>query len=317
MSETKEPKDISLEELVGEFDTEFRIHETMDPAMSRFVPMVYDPIGYDWQAEFEPNFVKSFNGLMLKAEGNPTINKVWLLSFLNDYMIEEVLTKASKGGMIFSHHPVQMECGDPREGKEWARGFLPINPEILNKLKERRISVYTCHAPLDAGSVSGLGTNESLIKRIGGRQIDQYMEYAHGYAARICEVPPQTVSELMQKLNIPNLDHIDIKGNQNLTREVTKVAIIPGGGGSVRDIKPAEEFGTEVVITGQATCRIAGERGEREDNALQDFYPTTNMTLLGFSHAGSEYPVMEDIAVWIKERFNIDAEAIPEENWWR
>lgn len=237
MSETKEPKDNSLERIVGEFNTEFRISETVDPAMGRFVPMVYDPIEYNWQEEFEPDFVKNFNGLMLKAEGNPTVNKVWLLSFLNDYMIEDILKRASEGDMIFAHHPVQMECGDPREGKEWGRGFLPIDPQIINKLKERKISVYTCHAPLDAGSVSGLGTNEALIKRIGGRQIDQYMEYAHGYAARICEVPTQTVSGLMKKLDIPNLDHIDIKGNQDLDRQVTRVAILPGGGGNVRDIQ--------------------------------------------------------------------------------
>lgn len=317
MLETKEPKDNSLERIVEEFNTEFRISETVDPAMSRFVPMVYEPIGYNWQEEFEPDFVKKFNGLMLKAEGNLTINKVWLLSFLNDYMVEDILNRASEGDMIFAHHPVQMECGDPREGKEWGRGFLPINPEIINKLKERKISVYTCHAPLDAGSVSGLGTNESLIKRIGGRQIDQYMEYAHGYAARICEVPAQTVSALIKKLDIPNLAYVDIKGSPELDRQVTKVAIIPGGGGNVRDIQPAEEFGTEVVITGQVTCRIAGERGEREDKSLQEFYPTTSMTLVGLSHAGSEYPVMEDIAAWIKEKFNIDAQAIPEKIWWR
>lgn len=317
MSEIKEPKDTSLERIVNEFDKEFRIFETIDPAMSRFVPMVYDPIGYNWKEEFEPDFVKNFNGLMIKPEEEVTINKIWLLSFLNDYMIEDILTKASDGDMIFAHHPVQMECGDPREGKEWGRGFLPINPEIINNLKERKISVYTCHAPLDAGSISGLGTNEALIKRIGGKQIDQYMEYAHGYAARICEVPTQTVPELIKKLNIPNLDYIDIKGNQELKREISKVAIIPGGGGSVRDIQPAEEFGRQVVISGQVTCRIAGERGEKEDKALQKYYPKTEMTLIGLSHAGSEYPVMEDIAEWIKEKFNIDAEAIPEKNWWR
>ena len=317
MIETNEPKDNSLERIVSELNNEFRVTETIDPAMSRFVPMVYDPIGYNWEEEFEPDFAKHFNGLMIKPKEDVTVDKVWLLSFLNDYMIEEVLNKAKDGDMIFAHHPVQMECGDPRDGKVWGRGFLPINTGIINKIKERNISVYTCHAPLDAGSISGLGTNEAIIKRIGGKQINQYMEYAHGYAARICEVPTQTVSDLIKKLNIPNLDHIDIKGNRDLNRQITKVAIIPGGGGNVRDIKPAEGYGSEVVISGQVTCRIAGERGEREDKALQEFYPTTNMTLLGFSHAGSEYPVMEDIALWIKEILNIDAEAIPEKKWWR
>jgi putative NIF3 family GTP cyclohydrolase 1 type 2 len=41
------------------------------------------------------------------------------------------------------------------------------------------------------------------------------------------------------------------------------------------------------------------------------------MTLIGLSHAGSEYPVMEDIAEWMRENLNIEAEAIPENNWWR
>jgi len=317
MTEIKEPKDSSLERIVNEFDKEFRISETIDPAMSRYIPMVYDSIGYNWKEEFQPDFIKNFNGLMIKPEEEVTVNEIWLLSFLNDYMIEEILTKASDGDMIFAHHPIQMECGDPREGKEWGRGFLPINPEIINNLKQRKISVYTCHAPLDAGSVSGLGTNEALIKRIGGKQVDQYMEYAHGYASRICEIPTQTISELIKKFNIPNLDYIDIKGNKELNRKVSKVAIIPGGGGNIRDIQPAEEFGAEVVISGQVTCRIAGERGKQEDKALQEFYPKTKMTLIGLSHAGSEYPVMEDIAEWIKEKFNINAEAIPENNWWR
>ncbi|MDD4381768.1 MAG: Nif3-like dinuclear metal center hexameric protein [Candidatus Dojkabacteria bacterium] len=317
MIEQKDMKEYTIETLAEKLDTEFRVKETVDPAMSRFVPMVYDPIDYDWKSEFEPEFTQYFNGLMITAEEDLPVGKIWLLSFLNDYMLEDVLEKSSKGDMIFAHHPVQMECGDPREGKEWGKGFIPINPEIIKRIKEKGLSIYTCHAPLDAGSISGLGTNESLIKMIGAKQIDQYMEYAHGYAARICEVPKQTVQELIERLEIPNLDYIDIKGNKDLDREITKVAIIPGGGGNVRDIQPAEGFGTEVVITGQATCRIAGERGERENKALQEFYPQTKMTLIGLSHAGSEYPVMEDIAKWFKEKFQIEAEAIPENSWWR
>lgn len=309
--------DLTIENFKTKLDSEFRITETIDPAMSHFIPMVYDPIGYDWEAEFEPEFTQYFNGLMIKGKDNLPINKVRLLSFLNDYMIEDILSKASRGDMIFAHHPIQMECGNPGEYGRWGKGFLPINPNVLQTLKERNVSAYTCHAPLDAGSVSGLGTNESLIKMISAKQVNQYMEYAHGYAARIGEVEPQSVKALIKKLKIPNLDFIDIKGNLDLDREITKVAIIPGGGGNVRDIKPAEDFGAEVVITGQVTCRIAGERGEREDRALQEFYPNTQMTLIGLSHAGSEYPVMEDIAKWMKDNLNVDAEAIPEDSWWR
>jgi putative NIF3 family GTP cyclohydrolase 1 type 2 len=317
MLEKKDFKDLTTEKIKEEFDKEFRVNEDEDCAMSRFVPMVYDPIGYNWAEEFEPDFVKNFNGLMIKPEEDLPIKKVWLLSFLNDYMINEVLTKASEGEMIFAHHPVQMESGDSREGGKLGKGFLPINPKLLKTLKDKKLSIYTCHAPLDAGTKSGLGTNESLMKMIGAKQVNQYMEYAHGYAARVCQVEPQTIKNLLKKISIPNLDYIDIRGNRNLEREITKVTIIPGGGGNVKDIQPAEEFGSEIVITGQVACTIEGERGEKERDLLEQFYPKTKMTLIGLSHAGSEFPAMVHIAEWIKEKFNIDAEAMPEKNWWR
>ncbi len=317
MVETKEPKDLNLETLVREFDSEFRIKETIDPAMSRFVPMVYEPIGYNWQKEFEEDFTKHFNGLMIKPSENTKIKKVWLLTFLNDYMVEEILEKTTGNDMIFVHHPVQMESGDPRPNAKWGRGFLPIKPTILDTLKQKNICVYSCHAPLDAGSLSGLGTNEALIKRLKAKQINHYMEYGHGYAARICEVPKQKVKDLIKNIEIPHLDYLDIKGNQNLEREVTRIAILPGGGGNVKDFEPAEKLGAEVLISGQVTCRIKGERGEKSDAELQKFYPNTKMTLVGLSHAASEYPVMEDIAEWIINKYGIDAEAIPEKNWWR
>jgi len=317
MIENKEPMDINLENLVKEFDSEFRIKETIDPAMSRFVPMVYEPTGYDWGKEFEPDFGKYFNGLMIKPNENTKIEKVWLLSFLNDYMAEEILNKTSGNDMIFVHHPIQMESGDSRPNGKWGRGFLPINPEILRMLKQNNISVYSCHAPLDAGSLSGLGTNEALIRRLNAKQINHYMEYGHGYAGRICEVPKQKVSDLIEKIQIPNLDYFDIKGDKDLDRMITRIAIVPGGGGNLKDIEPAEELGAEVFISGQVTCRIEGERGRNADAELQKFYPQTKMTLIGLSHAASEYPVMEDIAEWIKNKYEIDAEAIPEKNWWR
>ena len=38
-----------------------------DPAMSQFVPSVYRSINFDWENFFETDFVKRFNGLMIRS----------------------------------------------------------------------------------------------------------------------------------------------------------------------------------------------------------------------------------------------------------
>jgi putative NIF3 family GTP cyclohydrolase 1 type 2 len=314
MKEMAFKKEIPINEVVKIFDNEFRIKETdADPAMSRFVPMVYDPIGFDWKAFFERDFIVRFNGLMIN--GGKSIKKVVCVVFLNDGIVQEVISRREDGVMIFAHHPIQMECGDP-QGK-MGRGFLPVNPELLKKLKQQGISVYTCHAPLDAGSISGLGTPEAIVKRLNATVTDQYYPYSHGYAARICELP-QTLktSELVKKLKgMTGLPYVDLQGVQE--RDIKTVVVLPGGGGDFEDIKSAEDKGADCVITGEVTAKIKGERGDKERALFKKYYPKAKISAIGLSHAGSEFVVMHDIAGWIKNNLGIKAEALPERNWWR
>jgi putative NIF3 family GTP cyclohydrolase 1 type 2 len=307
-------KEISLQKLVGLFDNEFKVVETeKDPAMSRFVPMVYDLIDFNWEGFFEDDFTDRFNGLMINGE--KPIKKIVCCVFFNNEIARKVLEMEEDGIMIFAHHPVQMECGDP-EGEK-GRGFLPIDPGLLNRLKERGVSVYTCHAPLDAGSKSGLGTAEAYVKRLGLTLIEQYYPYAHGYAGRLCQLPhtimtSALISRLQEMINLP---YVDLQGVEE--REISKVVILPGGGGSYDDIKGAEDKGADCIITGEVTAKIDGERGDKESALLDDYYPNATISAIGLSHAGSEFLVMYDIVKWMKENIGIEAEVLPEENWWR
>ena len=62
-----ENKAIKLTEVVDALDNFFKIHELpKDPAMSRFVPMVYKKSTIPWTKIFETSFLKRFNGLMVK-----------------------------------------------------------------------------------------------------------------------------------------------------------------------------------------------------------------------------------------------------------
>jgi hypothetical protein len=59
---------VTLEVLRRELDELFSIDEwEQDPAMSRFFPRLYGPLGYDYTQILEPDFCQRHNGLMLRS----------------------------------------------------------------------------------------------------------------------------------------------------------------------------------------------------------------------------------------------------------
>lgn len=84
--------------------------------------MVYDPIRFDRKNAFEPDFTERFNGLLIKLmiKGSEKVRTVHLAVFPTDEVLETFLDDARSGDLLFMHHPLFMECGDPRG---WGRGF--------------------------------------------------------------------------------------------------------------------------------------------------------------------------------------------------
>ena len=100
--------------------------------------MVYDPIGFAWRDVFKPRFVQRFNGVMLR--GRDSVGKIWCVAFPSQEVLAPMLAQAQPGDLIFSHHPIDMRCGDPRG--EPGGGFIPIEPRTLQYLKEQELSFY-------------------------------------------------------------------------------------------------------------------------------------------------------------------------------
>lgn len=100
-----------------------------DIAFSRFIPAVYDSIQFPWQQFFEATFVELFNGLMIRGAEN--VNKVFLSVFPTDDVLEAFISQSTPGDLLFMHHPLVMECGDPL-GKS-GRGFIPIQKNICRR----------------------------------------------------------------------------------------------------------------------------------------------------------------------------------------
>ena len=302
----------SLETITETLDAFFKIRQLeRDPAFSRFVPYVYNPIGFDWQAFFEPDFVTRFNGLMIR--GAPEVSSVYCVAFPHEDILKVFLDRGTPGDLLFTHHPIDMRCGDPR-GK-WAEGFRAIDPSLLAQIKSRQLSVYSCHAPLDYNRE--ISTSLSMAKALGGLVKGEFFPYGNGFAGVICSVPSISASDFAEKLKqifgVPYLDH-----EGQLPESISKIALVAGGGDSVAEMQAAENAGTQAYLTGEIHSHIDTDSGRKKYAEMKSYAARTKMALWGVSHAASEFLVMQqDMAPWFKTRFSVKAHALPEAIWWR
>jgi putative NIF3 family GTP cyclohydrolase 1 type 2 len=300
-----------LESLRGGLDNLFSIPAwERDPAMSRWLPRLYEALGYDPAQILEPDFCRRHNGLMLRA--GDKVDAVYCAAFPCPEVVEAVLARSSGHALLFLHHPIDMEVA--------GAGFLPLLPPDLEQMRAAGISIYACHAPLDCHDQ--IGTNISIAAAFGVQVEQGFARYGLGYAGRIGTIAPATVDELVERgKRIFGLDRVEVGGAR--PDPVTRLAIVAGGGDDVEVMEEAEALGAQVYITGEWFTRtVPAEEGERrwaEGNraACRAYAANSSMALLGFSHAASEHLVMEaQMAGWFRQR-GLQVECLPQADWWR
>lgn len=301
----------SLSAVVDALDDLFALSSANpDPAFSRFVPMAYEANGTDWRARFEPGFVDRFNGLMLR--GGDAVERVYLAAFPSVEALDVILAEARSGDLIFSHHPIDMRCGDPR-GK-WGCGFVSIPEDRLNALRDRGISFYSCHAPMDTHR--RIGTTAALTEALGGSYVGGFMPYGGGFAGAVCDIGPLSGADLAERfrrlLGVPYL-HTEGPAHDRIER----IAIVPGCGDHVPSMRVAAEMGAQAYLTGEVHCHIDNDYGRSRMAEMKAYIAETPMTLLGGSHAASEFLVMRtQMKPWF-ESLGLEPHLIEEDSWWR
>lgn len=301
-----------LQTVVNALDQLFRVGElTQDPAMSRNLPRIYEGIGFDWRSAFEPDFVTRFNGLMLR--GSDHVSSVFLASFPSDAVLRPFLDQAQPGDLFFTHHPIDMRNGDPRG--EWGEGFLPMNPALIDEFKQRRLSFYALHAPLDTNE--RISTSQAMAQALGGVIEDRFCQYGLGFAGVVARIPPMSLDALIaHSLRTYNIPYLDVAGPQR--DGIERIACIGGVGDHVEWMQEAEAHGAQAYLSGEIHVRIEGEYGRSKYARVRDFAQTTTMALIGVSHAASEFLVMQrDMAPWFEREFGVRAMLLPEQHWWR
>ncbi|WP_103108097.1 Nif3-like dinuclear metal center hexameric protein [Brevibacillus reuszeri] len=290
----------------------FRMEEwSTDPAFSRFIPIVYDPIGFDWRSFFTDEFVQRFNGFML--EGREAVRTVFLAVFPSDDVLERFISQAQPGDLLFMHHPLLMECGDPRG--DWGKGFVPIRSKWLEAMKEKELSVFTSHLPMDTSIP--IGTGGAIIEALGAKIIRPFVPYGNGYVGHICRIDETSTETLLKQVTeLFDIPYADFEGKRHDLLHT--IAIVPGCGDVVADMQEAELLGAQAYITGEIHCHIDNPYGKQRYAQMMDYVPSTSLSLIGVSHSASEYLVMKtQMKLWFERNFPaVNVRLLPQEKWW-
>ena len=302
---------VTLKEIVSKLDAEFDIKAFgKDASFSRFIPGVYDPLNFNWKEIFEKDFVELFNGLMIK--GDKKVEKVFLAVFPTDQVLEQFIEESTSGDLLFMHHPLLMECGDPRG--MWGQGFVPIKEKYIKQMLEKNLSVYTCHIPLDCHKQ--LGTSIAIAKVLNAEICikdtrDSKNDYVL-YANIEKTTTDKLIAELQELFEIP---YVDFEGQK--IDSIQKIAIVAGCGDKVEWMQEAENNGTQAYITGEIHCHINNDYGKQKYAQIMEYANQTSMSLIGISHSASEYLVHKTLVKdWFENNFACKTVLIPQEKWW-
>lgn len=300
-----------LQKIDEAIDELFRYREIgKDPAFSRFIPMVYDPIKFNWREEFASEFNQLFNGLMLR--GDEEVGCIFLAVFPTDKVLAHFIKDSNPGDLLFMHHPLVMECGDPRGA--WGKGFIPINPDLIPQMKEKRLSVFTLHVPLDYSRT--ISTSDAMAEAYGAKVVEEFFKEGKGACGVICEMPSITTEDLIERSKgIFQIPYADVEGPPHSA--ITKVAFAAGCGDKVYAMQEAEKLGAQAYITGEVHCHIDNEYGKKKFDEMKEYCKSTTMSLIGVSHAASEYLVhATQLKPWFEEQFKLPVTLIPQDKWW-
>lgn len=302
---------IGLSKIVQTFDSFFELKKLdTDPSMPMIFARVYENESLI-KKTFQQDFTKRLNGLMIK--GDTSVSKIFTASFPQDETLEKFIALSSRGDLLLTHHPIPMESGNPRG--ELGRGFIQLNSNLVNRIISKKLSIYSCHAPLDYNKK--ISTNRAISKALNAKIVDEFLQYGNGNAGLIATISPISHVEMISKLKtIFGIPYVDFAGKA--VKTINKVSIVAGGGDEVEYVRISQKKGAQAYISGEIFSNHKSDWAKKNNIKLRNYYKSVNISLFGVSHAASEFLAMKTLMPkFIYKMFGIVAEPIPQSKWWK
>jgi putative NIF3 family GTP cyclohydrolase 1 type 2 len=157
--------------------------------------------------------------------------------------------------------------------------FTNINKELLQKLRDKRISIYTLHTPLDKNSE--YSTSVNLARVLGIKKIGDFCEYFGVMVGVIGTTELKTIEELYNRLSSV-VDHKTKLWNYG-SNEIKdqKVALIAGGGNEAESNQKIIDIGINTFVTGITLLNDYSKKAH-------DVAKSGNLNIIGGTHYSTE-----------------------------
>lgn len=169
------------------------------------------------------SFKRRYMGIVLDNAGE--VKKVYTAVFPDLDILDKVLAMDQTDILLFAHHAMGYDptiSGFP---------FYDIPDDYLRRLKQKRISFYMLHAPLDKNSE--FSTSVNLAKNLEFEIIGEFCEYDGMKVGVLCKTELKTVIELVGKVKSIVGHEVRLLANGDNEIHEGRVAVAAGGGNSV------------------------------------------------------------------------------------
>ena len=185
------------------------------------------------------NFKKRSMGLV--CDFADEITKIYSAVFSTEEVMQKIIDNDTRNAMLFVHHPSIWDVQrDPV--------FYQMSSNMLDQFKERKISIYNLHVPLD--NFSEYSTSKTLADALGIKVEKQFGKYFGALCGVIGKTDCNTVEELQNKFS-KAVGH-DTKLYKYGSDEILngKVAVVAGGGNDMDIVSELSEYNVKVLIIG-------------------------------------------------------------------
>ena len=201
------------------------------------------------------------------------INKVYTAVFPSNPVMEKILVDGTQDAMLFVHHPAVWDI------RKSPAVFAQMNGELLASFKERNISIFNIHVPLD--NFGKYSTSVSLAKALG---IDLGKTFAP-YLGALCGVFGKTditnISELRSKFQEAVGHKVSLCQYGSDTINGGIVAVVAGGGNSIEVVREIADEGVNAFVTGVSAKNDYSK-------TTHEFLQEHKINILGGTHYSTE-----------------------------
>lgn len=185
------------------------------------------------------------------------------------------------------------------------QAFSDIPVDTLKLFRERKISIYNLHVPLDANGK--YGTTKNLALALGVKQISEFLEYGGVYVGIIGATEYQTLLQLKKRFeNVVNHEVALYQYGDDVIMNYT--VALAAGGGNIDTVYPyLRKQGVNTYITGIASMR-SGFSPAIEAHSMAE---KNEINILAGTHYSTEkFACMKMVEYF--SQFGIQSEFVPD-----